>query len=186
MKTTVHYFGLMLLLFLSAGFTINNRDLAREHKTARLGAEHTLLLADEDFVKKAAEGGLMEMKAAELAVKTSTNAGVKSFAQAMIKDHGKANTELQATAKKKGIETPTALSPQNEQKLKDLSSKQGAAFDAAYAQAMVNDHQMTVELFRTEAKDGKDADLKSWAAGKLPVLEHHLTMAQELANKTKQ
>jgi putative membrane protein len=186
MKTSIQYFTLMLLTFLSFGFTNFSSTGGSKHIPQGMRAWRAVLAEDEDFVKKAAEGGMMELKAAELAVKTSTNAGVKSFAQAMIKDHGKANTELQATAKKKGIATPTSLSQKNEQKLKDLSSKKGAAFDAAYALAMVNDHKEVVALFKSEASGGKDPDLKSWAAEKLPTLEHHLSMAQDLANANKQ
>lgn len=141
--------------------------------------------ADEEFVKKAADGGLLEVKAAELAVKNATSADVKAFAEAMLRDHSKANTELQATAKQKNIETPTALSSKSQEKLRDLSLKTGAAFDDAYARAMVRDHEETVKLFKNEANSGKDADLKRWAAEKLPTLEHHLTMAKELAAKTK-
>ena len=69
------------------------------------------------------------------------------------------------------------------QKLKDLQSKKGAEFDGAYAEAMVRDHKETVALFERAAAEAKDADLKKWAESKLPVLRHHLTMAQDLATK---
>jgi putative membrane protein len=45
--------------------------------------------------------------------------------------------------------------------------------------AMVTDHTKDVNEFRTEAKAGADADVKSWASNTLPTLETHLKMAQD-------
>jgi len=141
------------------------------------------ILADNDFVMKAADGGMLEVKAAETALKQTSNKDITSFAQSMMTDHSKANTELLALAKKKGILPPETLSKTNEQKLKDLSTKTGGEFDKAYAEAMVRDHEETVALFKTEVSSGTDQDLKKWAAAKLPVLEHHLMMARDLTKK---
>ncbi|MEJ1238077.1 DUF4142 domain-containing protein [Chryseolinea sp. T2] len=135
---------------------------------------------DKEFVMKAADASLLEIKAAEVASKTTSNPEIKSFAAAMIKDHGMANGELMAIAKKKSMTPRSNLSTASEQKLKSLSSKSGVDFDKAYAEAMVRDHQEAVELFKSEATNGKDAELKQWAEEKLPTLEHHLSMAQKL------
>jgi putative membrane protein len=64
-----------------------------------------------------------------------------------------------------------------------LAKLQGAAFDRAYIQHMVNDHEEDVKLFRTEAKHGKDPDLKRFAAHTLPTLEAHLNMVRNLAEQ---
>jgi putative membrane protein len=57
----------------------------------------------------------------------------------------------------------------------------GTAFDRAYIQDMVKDHEADVRLFRTEAQQGKDPELKRLAATTLPTLEEHLSMARNLA-----
>jgi len=59
-----------------------------------------------------------------------------------------------------------------------LAKLSGPAFDRAYMQAMVADHKKDVNEFRLEAKSGKDADVKGWAAKTLPTLEEHLRLAQ--------
>ena len=46
-------------------------------------------------------------------------------------------------------------------------------------QAMLVDHQKAVNEFRVEAKSGKDADVKGWAAKTLPTLEAHLKLARD-------
>jgi putative membrane protein len=48
---------------------------------------------------------------------------------------------------------------------------------------MVKDHKDAVDKFKKQAEKGEDADLKSWAAGKVAALEHHLEMAKA-AEKT--
>jgi putative membrane protein len=45
---------------------------------------------------------------------------------------------------------------------------------------MVKDHKKDIDLFEREANNGEDADLKSWASGKLPTLKHHLEMAEKM------
>ncbi|MGC3947879.1 MAG: DUF4142 domain-containing protein [Chryseolinea sp.] len=175
-----------LILTLLALTTANISPVNRGASSGPVISASSISFADDkDFVMKAAEAGLLEIKAAQLAAKTSSNEQIKSFVDAMIKDHGSANAELLALAKKKSMTPRSALSTTSEQKLKSLSSKSGAAFDKAYAEAMVKDHQAAVELFKEQAANGKDADLKQWAAEKLPTLEHHLSMAQELASSLK-
>jgi len=46
---------------------------------------------------------------------------------------------------------------------------------------MIEDHQQAEELFRSEAMNGADADLKAFAAATLPTIEAHLAAAQALA-----
>ncbi len=140
---------------------------------------------DNEFVLAVADGGMLEVKLAELAKNTSSTPDVKAFAESMTKDHGKANTELKEVAAKKNITIPAELSAKSQQKYKDLSAKKGKEFDMAYAEAMVADHKETISKFKTEANSGKDADLKKWAAAKIPVLEHHLTMAEKLVTTVK-
>ena len=183
MKKSILTPALGFLLFGLASFTIVHD--VRTSITSRTALRQNSTIEDNDFVIKAADGGLLEVKAAEVAIKNSKNTDVKNFAQLMMKDHSKGNTELQSTAKKKSIETPTKLSAQSEQKLQALSSKTGVDFDLAYATEMVADHKATVALFENEAQNGKDSDFKNWAQSKLPTLKHHLTMAIDMEKKLK-
>jgi putative membrane protein len=45
--------------------------------------------------------------------------------------------------------------------------------------AMVSDHVKDIAAFKMEAKSGKDAEIKAWAAKTLPTLEEHLRMARQ-------
>ena len=136
---------------------------------------------DQAFVKKAAVGGLAEVQLGKLAVDRAASPDVKQFGQRMVEDHDKANRELLAVVEPKGIAVPTAPDRKHRQAADRLAKLHGTAFDRAYIQEMVKDHEEDVRLFRTEAQQGKDPELKRWAASTLPTLEEHLSMARNLA-----
>jgi putative membrane protein len=136
---------------------------------------------DQAFVKKAAVGGLAEVQLGKLAVERAASPDVKQFGQRMVDDHDQANQALMAVVEPKGIAVPTALDRQHRQAADRLAKLHGPAFDRAYIQHMVKDHEADVRLFRTEAQQGKEPELKRWAANTLPTLEEHLTMARNVA-----
>jgi putative membrane protein len=132
---------------------------------------------DTDFAIAAADGGMLEVELGKIAQQKATSAEVKKFAQMMVDDHTKANDELKALAGQKNISLPAALSDKNQEKLKDFQEKT-KDFDKDYIDFMVNDHEEDIDEFEKQAENGKDAELKSWAAGKVTTLKHHLEMAK--------
>jgi putative membrane protein len=54
-------------------------------------AEGKLAPTDTTFVRKAAEGGMAEVKLGQLAKEKGSNKAVKEFGDRMVKDHSKAN-----------------------------------------------------------------------------------------------
>jgi len=153
---------------------------AQQPKTAEK-ADKTMAGAkapDDNFVMKAARGGMAEVELGKLAVDKAASDEVKKFGQRMVDDHSKAGDELKTLAQNKHITLPATIGAE-EQALHDrLAKLSGAAFDRAYMQAMLTDHRKDVNEFRVEAKSGKDGDVKGWAAKTLPTLEEHLKLAQ--------
>ena len=137
--------------------------------------------ADAAFMTKAGGDGLAEVELGRLAVAKATSADVKSFAQMMVDDHSKANAELTSLASQKGVTLPSEPPPPAKAAKDHLSSLSGAAFDKAYMDHMVKDHEKAVALFSKEASSGKDADTKDWAAKTLPTLQQHLSKARSVA-----
>ncbi|AXF25639.1 DUF305 domain-containing protein [Burkholderia pyrrocinia] len=137
---------------------------------------------DAEFIDKAAMAGKAEVQASQLALKQAQSPEVRAFAQRMVADHGKANARLNEIAARKGMK------PQAEQiadpDVEALRGKSGRDFDVAYVAAVGPDaHRKAVALFESEARDGKDADLRAFANATLPTLRHHLSMAQALERK---
>ena len=81
---------------------------ATKLETGTAGQAGQLGAMDEKFVRDAAKSGMMEVQIGKLGVQKAQNAQVKQFAQKLVDDHGKANTELQQFAAKKGITLPSA------------------------------------------------------------------------------
>jgi putative membrane protein len=66
----------------------------------------------------------------------------------------------------------------------ELQKLKGAAFDHAYIQGQIEDHQKVVQLFETEMGSGQEPQLKKFAADRLPIARHHLDMALSIAAGT--
>src|SRR5580700_9034431 len=60
--------------------TSDNSQTAADNKSS----------ADETFAKKAAAGGMAEVKLGQLAVERGSNPAVKNFGRRMVQDHSKA------------------------------------------------------------------------------------------------
>jgi len=140
---------------------------------------------DQQFVLKASASGLAEVNLANMALKQANEATVKKFAEMMAHDHSKANKELLALADKKKMTAATRMDAEHEKAAAELAKLTGAAFDREYMAGQVKDHKEAVALFETEAKEGRDEDLKAWAEKTLPTLRDHLKMAEETRDKVK-
>jgi putative membrane protein len=135
----------------------------------------------KDFVTEAATGGLFEIKTSQLAELRGDEA-VKGFAQQIIKDHQKANDELNQLVQTIRIDVaiPSQLTSSQQSKLDDLAKLQGADFDKQYRDDQVSAHKDAVSLFQRYVKGGDNQALKDWAAKIEPALEHHLELARDL------
>lgn len=141
---------------------------------------------DADFAVKVTDGGLYEVQLSTMALTKSTSAEVKKFAQMMVDDHTKANNELKALASDKGIALPDIIGEKKQKKYYDLErDEKKENFDKNYMDEMVSEHKDMINAFEKEAENGKDADVKSWAAGKLSALRHHLEEAERVRDLVK-
>lgn len=138
------------------------------------------------FVKKAGVAGMAEVAMGKLGSQKATDPAVKSFAQKMVMDHTKANTELASAAKSRGLQVPTGPDMMHKVMLEKFESQEADAdFDRDFMQQMVRDHQAVVELFEKTADDSQvDADFQALARKMLPTLREHLKSAQMLEAKT--
>jgi putative membrane protein len=146
---------------------------------------HHAMGADHDsadpatFVTKAAQGGMMEVALSKAAATESSDASVKKFAEQMVQDHQKANDELSAIAKKKGLNVPASLDAEHQAVVQKINNKSGSEFDQAYGRQMAMDHAKTVALF-DGATQSTDPDLAAFAKKTLPTLKDHKQMAAKL------
>ena len=137
----------------------------------------------DEFMDDAAIGGMAEVELGKLAATKATNPEVKKFAQMMVDDHTKANTELKALAAKKNKTLPAELDSSHKSTMDDLKGKSGADFDQDYVESMVDDHEEDVAAFEKQAQNSSDPDVKAFAAKTLPTLKKHLDAIKAIQAK---
>jgi putative membrane protein len=131
------------------------------------------------FVTMAAQAGLAEVEAGKLALAKSRDPRIRSFAERMVSDHGKANAELLGLAQARGIDAPRRLDSDHRAMLDALRAKSGSDFDAAYSQHMNMDHTKAIALFEGASRSA-DAEVAGFAQKTLPTLQEHQQLAAEL------
>jgi len=157
----------------------SNKSSSTQSNNKSLSVQKT----DQDFMKKAAEGGMAEVSLGQLAAKQGSSDDVKQFGQRMVDDHSKANRELMDLASQKGVTLPTEPSAQHKAEMARMEKLSGANFDREYMRAMVKDHDKDVAEFDKQSRAGHDPDVKAWAGKTLPTLQEHQKMAHDIAGK---
>jgi len=133
---------------------------------------------DRRFVSKAAEGGMDEVNLAQLAAQRASNSEVRTFAQKLVDDHSKVNSELMQIASQKSVN----VDKDNDQSraYKRLAKKSGAEFDQEFVEHMIDDHERDIKMFEKASTDAKDPEVRSFAAKHVDHLRQHLQTAQNL------
>jgi putative membrane protein len=173
-------------LTIATGALLISTSAFAESVGEKTGVNSTLGISPTtaDFVKEAAMSDMTEIAAAKLGEERG-NAQEKTFASQVITDHTKTTDELKATAPadvKAAI--PDALDSSSQNKIDKLKDAKPDDFSSDFNSMQVSAHKDAVSLFERYAKGGDDPKLKDWAGKTLPVLQHHLEMAQNLG-KTK-
>jgi len=133
---------------------------------------------DEKFIMEAAKGGHHEVEMGRIGIEKATNPSVKEFAQKIVDDHTKANSELEFLAQQKGVTLPSSNA--KDSSVNKLSKASGANFDREFMNKMVADHQKDIAAFEKEANSGSDPEVKNWASKTLPTLRSHLDQAKSI------
>jgi putative membrane protein len=137
-------------------------------------------LTDVVFLKQLAIGSKAEVELGKLAGDRNEAAGVESFAQRMVKDHGEANTRVASLARSARVDLPRELDAEHAAARSELSTLRGAEFDLRYIDAQIKDHQKAVQLLVHEIGSGQHAGVRQLAVETLPNVLEHLEMARAL------
>ncbi len=170
MKTLTYLMAGVLLLF--------TLQACHDKKAKNFNQEQD----DQDgvvFIKSGLEGGLAEIKASGMVITNSNNQKVIGLAKTLIEDHSKINEELTALEKDKNITETDTISHAHLLLLGDLSKKSGAAFDKAYLEMMVADHEKALKLY-TNASKNSDSKIRTIASQNLSAIRMHLDSANAI------
>ena len=137
--------------------------------------------AELDFVARASNSNLFAIEESRLALDRTGDPKLKTFAHQMVKDHGGAQSELQATAKGSGAAVPPTLDQEHQARLKTLRNKSGADFDKAYVADQGENHSNALTLYGDYMLWGEYEKLHALAIKMIPITEAELKDAQILA-----
>ena len=140
---------------------------------------------DQKFITEAGQFGVMEVRLAELAQTNASAESVKQLGQSMAAEHTKINEELKMYADKKNVFFPAGMTEKQQKWYDKMAKKQGADFDKVYPKCVDMTHKKALCKYRKAAKKATDPELKSWAAQKVTVLEHHREMAKSTSASLK-
>jgi len=163
---------LTLVCGISTALFISGSAWADGTRTGQLPAP------DDKFVQDAVAGGRMEVQMGQMASQKAASPAVRKFGERMVQDHSKADDQLNRILTEQGITAPTAMAKTTRSTGK-LDSMNGPDFDQAYMNDMVKDHEKDIAEFKKEAAEGRDPEIKDFAARTLPILEEHLHVAEQ-------
>jgi putative membrane protein len=109
--------------------------------------KHEAPTDQNEFVTRAAKGGMAEVKLAQIAVEKASDSKIKEFAQQLVKDHTAANNELKTVAESLKIPLPGESTTKEDPKCEQLKQKTGAEFDKAFLQEMDHCHAKDIALY---------------------------------------
>jgi len=195
---------LVLVAAVSAG--CNRGTTANETASGTPGAAGTsgssVPSGDVNFVRDVSDLNKSEIELSRLAAERSTNAEVKMFASMTIADHSAAGDKLSSIASQNSIDTAAKdkdVKKTDEERSK-LDKQQGADFDRAYMDAMIDGHERFLSKLGSRVdKQGGDTgavvadksdnpvtqNINQWAADTYPTAKAHLEQAKSLKGTLK-
>lgn len=135
---------------------------------------------EADFMVKAANGGMTEVQAAQVAQQKATNDDVKKFATKMVEDHSKLNDQLKSLAGKLNITIPSAIDGDSKAMIDKLNNTKSVDFNKTFMDMMVDAHDKDVDMFQKASGDVANPDVHNFITSALPTLQSHQQMAKKI------
>jgi putative membrane protein len=98
----------------------------------------------------------------------------------MIDDHTQLATDLEKLQAANFVTSEDSISTTHQQMLTDLEKKHAVAFDKAYMQEIISEHEEQLTLFNAASRE-KDPDISDFAQKRLPALKAHLDSAKAIS-----
>lgn len=163
--------GSLLLLLLQACINDANESASSDYQSKQ--PEIYIDQEDKQFAVDAALKGLAKIELGKLAIRKGSDKKIKNFGTLLIKQHTKIGIRLRKTADGKQISLPAAIDSATQKDITMLSAYSGKAFDKAFINHMINNHETDIKFFEYASKHMVDKDLKKQASKTLLILHRH-------------
>jgi putative membrane protein len=139
------------------------------------------VMQDKMFLRQAAEGGIAEVRFGQLAVQKASSDDVKNFAQKMVDDHTKLNSDIATVADAMGVMLPKSMNKEDQAEYDKLNALSGNDFDTEYLSYIVKHHHKDLHAFRLEAASHTDPTLHDEVVKAESVIHEHTVTVDKLA-----
>lgn len=133
-----------------------------------------------EFMMQAAGSDTFEISSGMMARTRGTDAGVKTFADTLVKDHTMTSTELKAIARQKNVTLPKTMPADKQALLNDLTNRARNDFDKRFSDIQIQAHTEAIALFQRAINEVEDTQVRDFANRHLPHLQMHLRRANQL------
>lgn len=138
-------------------------------------------MSDQKFVDFAAQTDMVEANLGQLADSAASAQPVKDYAQMLVTDHTNDFSQLNKVAHQANLTVPNAIDTEHSKgMIAPFQKVKGKAFDKKYVHEMVAGHTQAIAVYKKEAADAQNPDLKAYAEQTLPTLQKHLDGAKAL------
>jgi putative membrane protein len=131
------------------------------------------------FLKDAIHGNFSEVTLGRMIQSRASSPQVRSFGALLVRDHSKGLAQAQQIASRLRLRIPATLTPEARSEQRTLQRLSGRAFDREVRRYMIDDHRKDIAKFQAQARSG-DRATSGYAAATVPVMQHHLAVAQSI------
>ena len=162
-------------------------SIAAAQVTTTSGGDVTMF-SQKNLVNHLIVGDSLEVEMAQLAASRTQNAAVKDVANQLVTDHKAHLEQLGKFAASTSIGREAATSDTSGAHLAGLlaglkTMPADSTFDRAFVQEQIEHHQAVINGLKTMRSAAKDAEVQKDIDATLPILEKHLSTAQQLASQ---
>lgn len=189
------YFFLLIIILC---FNCNNRERNKDqehHDTGLTPSERATVEADgewnedqiNDFIREAAMIDKMQIRVGRMAQKKASNESIKIYGRLLEDEHTHSLNNLKDLAQIQQVNIPDTLDQEHLNKVKELQSSNGAAFERKFLRMMIEGHIQDIEKYRRAQKSIKnDNEIKKWIDEALPALHRHQQKGEQLQQARQQ
>ena len=130
--------------------------------------------ADAKFVTRTAQANLAEVQMSAWAKEHALSDEVRAFASQVLDGHTKLADELRGLALRENAVPVPDLDPKDATEIEHMKTLEPNLLDRAYMRDVLKWHQREADAFKQEVDNGKDPELRGWAARTLPKIQAHI------------
>ncbi|NWJ27594.1 DUF4142 domain-containing protein [Rhizobium sp. RM] len=140
-------------------------------------------LSPQKFADAASAGHRFEIQSSQIALRRSSEQGIRAFAEQLLSDHGKADRDLKEAAREQNVVIRVDFSEDQKNKLKALDDAPNEQFGASFLSLQALTHQESIAIHDRYGKEGPAGSLKAHALSQLSTLRTHLVRAEGSADE---